>query len=187
MENNTLTQINFEKTKWLHDKVWGTCIGIYSKIEKDVEENGMTPDESIKSFDTVGFAKKLNDIGAGYCIVTINQTSKYLAIPNNAYEKYSGYKRGEASTNIDFVEELLNAFEPYGIELILCLSCDGPSKDKQAREGFGAITYGLPPEQSQFSLEFIKRWCEVIKGASLCHGWSAIPAYILKKYLKNNE
>ena len=170
MEYKTLAEINFEKTRWLHDKVWGIGFDIFSKMKIDVEEKGMTPDESVKSFDTLAFAKKVNDLGAGYCIVTLNQTTKYLGIPNSAYEKYSGYKRGEASTNIDFVEELLSAFAPYGIELILSFSCDGPSKDKQAREGFGTITYGLPPEESQMTVEFMKKWCEVIKEASLRYG-----------------
>ncbi|MBR4072611.1 MAG: hypothetical protein IKK24_01600 [Clostridia bacterium] len=169
MDNKTLTELNLKKTQWLYDKVWGVTLGLFHYAEKIVED-GIDLDKGLAEFDYELYAKQLDELGAGYCIVTVNQVSKYLTLPNETYEKYSGYKRGEASTNIDCIERLLNAFEPYGIELILCFSCDGPTKDKQAREGFGAITYGLPAEQSQMSLEFTKKWCEVIRESSLRYG-----------------
>jgi len=170
MDNKTLTELNFKKTQWLYDKVWGTTCCFFQEVEELAKLN-LSIDEILEAFDTDYYAQQLNELGCGYCIFMANQTSKYLPIPNETYEKYSGYKRGEVTpNNVDIIERLLNSFQKYGIELLLGFSCDGPSKDPQAREGFGTITYGLPAEQSQMSLEFTKKWCEVIRESSLRYG-----------------
>ena len=168
-QEKTLAQINFEKTEFLHKDVWGTGVGFYTFMAEGVE-SGLTVDETLEQFDYDGFARKLHQLGAGFCIVTLNQTTKYFSIPNEAYEKYSGYPRGVATPNVDPVARLLDAFEPYGIDMLLNLSCDGPSKDPQAREGFGTITFGTGLDHPPFSVEFVKKWSEVVRETSLRYG-----------------
>lgn len=161
-------------TAWFYQKKWGVFIHL---LESDVNgkkavrslgrETGW--DECLQDFDCAAFAARLHAYGAGYLMVTVMQVTRYMLAPNETYNRITGYRPGEACPTFDFIGRLYQALEPYGIDLFLYFTGDGPSRDPQARDAFGAFPYGYG-DRFQINRPFVEKWAEVAREYSLRYG-----------------
>lgn len=162
-------------TEWFYQRKWGVsaagCRHLFL-TEPDHPRNrgkGVTSwNQCVSDLDADILAEELEEIGAGYLIYCLNQVSRYFSAPNATFDRITGYRPGEACSEDDVVERLYTALSARNIDLLLTVSCDGPSKDPVAREAFGGIEYGAP--NPNITDEFMDKWSDVIREFSLRYG-----------------
>ena len=162
---------SMEKTKWMHERTYGVFLHhLFGQINNPDHPKSMGKctswDEALKEFDFDYFAAQLNEVGAGWCFVTIMQQSKYMIAPNATYDKITGYKPGEACATFDFIEEMYKALSKYDIALMLYFTGDGPTKDEQAQKAFGC----WDEDEKILRESFVKKWADVAREYSLRYG-----------------
>src|SRR5579859_3889180 len=74
-------------TDWLSQAKYGVFIHFLPSGKEGLEK--------VEQFDADVLARQLDEIGAGYLILTLGQNSGYFNSPNNAYNKQTGYSPGE--------------------------------------------------------------------------------------------
>jgi len=116
--------------------------------------------EQVERFDVRALAKQLEEMGAGYLVLTLGQNSGYFNSPNAAYEKRTGYAPGERCAARDLPLDLYQALQPKGIRLLLYLPCQTPNEDTRAQKAFG-LPQGT--QDQPIDLAFAERWSEVIQ------------------------
>jgi len=164
--------MGLERTEWMHAKKWGVFIHhLHSCINNKNHHKSMGKEtsweEALKDFDFELFASQLNEVGAGWCFVTIMQQTKYMIAPNDTFNKITGYKPGEACPeSFDFIEEMYKALSKYDIDLMLYFTGDGPSRDEVALKAFGA----WDDDEQILRESFVQKWAEVAKEYSLRYG-----------------
>jgi hypothetical protein len=145
-------------TDWFSEAGWG----IFVHYLWDVQNAGKRPanmgkltdwDTCVKEFDTEKFASQIEQTGAHYVIVTMMQRTRYLIAPNATYDRFTGYRPGEACSTRDLVEDLYQSLHKRGIVLMLYWTGDGPRQDPQAAKGLG---YGGGTPTA-----FVRNWAEV--------------------------
>lgn len=114
----------------------------------------------VKDFDVDALADQVATMGAKYFVITLGQNSGFMNSPNSAYERITGYLPGERCSTRDLPLDLYRVLEPKGIRLMLYLPCQVPNRDVRAQEAFG-----LPqgPKDQPITVEFAKRWAQVIQ------------------------
>jgi len=171
-----------DRTKWMYEKKYGVFLHFLHQPAAGTEviqsvgidnvydvsdPQKLTPwEEKINEFDVEHFAAQLNEIGAGWCGVTIMQQTRFMLAPNSTYDKYTGYKPGEACSRIDFIDKLFNALDKYDISLMLYFTGDGPTRDKKAKEALNC----WDDEERVLHESFVIKWAEVVKEYSLRYG-----------------
>ncbi|MBQ3088334.1 MAG: hypothetical protein IJC36_01740 [Clostridia bacterium] len=171
-----------DRSEWLYQKKWGVFMHFLHQpagsadalkakgadFVYDVSDPGkLTPwEEKINNFDVDHFAAQLNEIGAGWCGVTIMQLSRYMIAPNATFDKYTGYKPGEACSRIDFIDRLIKALDKYDIGLMLYFTGDGPSRDPKAK----AALQTWDDDERVIHPDFVEKWSNVVKEYSLRYG-----------------
>jgi hypothetical protein len=116
--------------------------------------------QQVKQFDTEAVAKQLEEMGAGYFVLTLGQNSGYFNSPNAAYDKRTGYAAGERCAVRDLPLELHRVLQPRGIRLMLYLPCQVPNGDARAQKAFG-LPQGA--QDQPVDLVFAEKWAEVIQ------------------------
>lgn len=162
-------------TEWFYRRKWGvTAAGCRHIFLEDPDQpanrdRGITSwTQCVADLDAELLADELAELGAGYLIFCLNQTSRYFAVPNETYDRITGYLPGEACSEDDVVERLYAALAARDIDLLLTVSCDGPSRDPIGREAFGGIAFGDP---DPFVTDaFVEKWAAVIRECSLRYG-----------------
>lgn len=114
----------------------------------------------VDQFDVPAFARQLQEIRAGYLVLTLGQNSGYLNSPNAAYDQRTGYRPGERCATRDLPLDLWRALDPKGIRLMLYLPCQVPNGDRRAQQAFG-LAEG--PKDQPLDLAFAGKWSEVIQ------------------------
>lgn len=114
----------------------------------------------VQEFDVAHLASQLEDAGAKYFVITLGQNSGFINSPNTAYDRHTGYAAGEKCSKRDLPLELSKALRPKGIKLMLYLPCQVPNRDARAQKAFG-LREG--PQDQPLSLEFARKWAEVIQ------------------------
>ncbi len=114
----------------------------------------------VKDFDVAAVTRQLEDMGAGYFVVTLGQNSGYFISPNAAYDRVTGYAAGERCSTRDLPLELHRALAPRGIRLMLYLPCQVPNADRRAQKAFG-LAQGR--KDQPIDLEFARKWSGVIQ------------------------
>lgn len=120
-------------------------------------ENGL---QQVRQFDVPALARQLEDMGAGYFVLTLGQNSGYFNSPNAAYEKQTGYAAGERCSVRDLPLELYAALHARKIRLMLYLPCQVPNQDSRAQKAYG-LAQG--PQDQPIDLAFADKWSEVIQ------------------------
>lgn len=115
--------------------------------------------------DVEKIAKQLHRMGAQYYFITLMQGRKYMLAPNETFDQIAGTKPGEACARRDVIADLIAALEPYGIDLCLYYTGDGPYKDEDIGRRFGF----LEPRKN-VSMDFVTRWAAVLEEYSLRYG-----------------
>lgn len=158
--------------EWFKSRKWG----IFNHYLPDQNSNYLRTkgkpfyaswNECVNNFDVDAYAKALNDTGCGYVIFTMGQGQKYWCAPNEAFNKITGYKTGEACTSRDLISDLIKALKVYGIPLFLYFTGDGPYIDEQAGERMGLRRLSIAEQVGDL---FIEHWCMVLREYSLRYG-----------------
>lgn len=161
-------------TQWFYKRGWGISVHYLSQSVNNPDSprsqgrGGTSWDACTADFDPHKLAAQAASVGAGYLIFTMVQVTRFLAAPNEAFDRITGYLPGEACTSRDLVEELYEALRPYDIDLLLYFPCDGPTTDPIAREAFGSIRYGEP--HPYVTDAFVDKWAQVIATYSRRYG-----------------
>lgn len=159
------------KTDWFLNKKWGIFIHLLNGVQNSPGRAanmgaGVTDwSEYIDSLDADLIAEQIAEVNAGYLCLTIMQRSKHMIAPNETYNRITGYKPGEACAKRDFIEDMYNALNKRGIDLLLYFTGDGPLDDAQAGNAFGYIS-----QEDKVSVEFVQKWSDVVREYSLRYG-----------------
>jgi len=157
-------------TDWFKEAKYGLFIH-YLEIEQNNPENthGFSQgkrtswDECVKEFDTGLFAKGASETGAGYVVFTVMQKARYMIAPNEAFNKHSGFKTGEACSSRDLIADLITSLNKYNIKLILYFTADGIYNDGDASKLIG--NHSVADYKG-----FHDKWTDVIREYSLRYG-----------------
>ena len=182
---------SMSRTAWMHEKKWGVFVHHLEQIVNNPDHPSSmgkhtTWDEALLEFDCDRFADQLAEAGAGWCVLTLMQRTRFLLAPNDTFCRITGYAPGEACPKTDFLARMIRALDRHGIALLLYFTGDGPRDDKQAQRAFGC--YGPEPEP-----DFVEKWAEVAREYSLRYGekirgwwqdgmWIGYTPELLKKY-----
>jgi hypothetical protein len=142
-------------TDWFKDAQYGVFMHFLPGNDQQLAQ--------VKQFDVQFLAKQLEAAGARYFVITLGQNSGYFIAPNAAYDRCTGYGPGEKCSARDLPLDLFKVLRPKGIKLMLYLPCQVPNQDARAQRAFG-LREG--PQDQPLSLEFAKKWAEVI------HEWA---------------
>lgn len=134
--------------------------------------------ERVNSVNVELWAKQLSELGCGFMGITMLQVTHLLLAPNDAYNRITGYKPGEACATRDFIIDLSDALKKYDIDLMLYFTGDGPCRDINniANKAFGFTTTTPVKINGQWHCEYTPRyipesfadkWCEVIEEYAL--------------------
>jgi hypothetical protein len=128
--------------------------------------------QCVNDFDVNTFAQKMHDIGAGYVIFSVYQASRYMCVPNETYEKMTGYKRGDATPTRDLVADLYDALNKYNIKLMLYVTGDGTYADSNANKIFKNPMLQWKQRGNKFiaTPEYVDNWSKVLRDISMRYG-----------------
>jgi len=161
MGNNNENNDNApHKTDWFYNNKWGMFNHLLG--ENDPAWSGY-----IDSLDADLVADQIAEVNAGYLFLTVMQGGRTMLAPNETYNKITGYKPGEACAKRDFIEDMYQALNKRGIDLLLYYTGDGPYKDPQAGKAFG---FPAEDKNNIISVEFVRKWAEVLKEYSVKYG-----------------
>lgn len=129
--------------------------------------------DRVDKVDVDLWAKQLSDLGCGFFGITIMQCSQLMLAPNDAYNRITGYKPGQACVKRDFIADLSDALQRYDIDLMLYFTGDGPCRDSNniANKAFGFATTTPKLVNGNWYSEqypdfvppsFVEKWCEVL-------------------------
>lgn len=160
-------------TEWFYERGYGVFVHLldkYVNVKDNVRSMGKETswDECLRDFDCELFASQVEEIGAGYVIVTIMQVTKHMLAPNETFNCVTGYKNGEACPTFDFIEVLYEALHKRDIDLLLYFTGDGPASDQIAGDAFGYR--GFHPGENRVTIDFVKKWSKVLEEYSLRYG-----------------
>lgn len=156
-------------TDRLYNSHWGVFIHYLYTLQNNPEHPsnlgvGETDwNTCVNDFDVDLLASQLHECGAHFLFITLMQGSRYMIAPNETYNRITGMKPGEACAERDLVLDLYNALEPYGIDLYLYSTGDGPHLDEVCGSAMGYV-------EGQVSMEFVKNWASVMEEYALRYG-----------------
>ena len=139
-------------TDWLSQTKYGVFIHFLP--------SGSVGLRQVEQFDVKALTGQLEEMGAGYLVLTLGQNSGCFNSPNAAYEKRTGYAPGERCSARDLPLDLYQALRPKGIRLMLYLPCQTPNADARAQKAFG-LAQGA--KDQPIDLVFAEKWSEVIQ------------------------
>ena len=139
-------------TDRLYQKKWGV-FNHYLPASPDL----------VETIDTDAIARTLHEIGAGYYVITMMQGRAVLNAPNAAFDRITGHSPGEAAARRDLILDLYDSLSPYGIDLYVYYTGDGPYKNEADGAAFG-FTSG------HVTRSFVEKWASVLEEYALRYG-----------------
>jgi hypothetical protein len=146
------------RASWLKTAKWGVMTHYLADWTEQVYKQEITVEkwnELIDHFDVEGLARQLNEIGAGYYIITIGQNSGFYLSPNKMYDKITGIIPSRCSRR-DLIMDIYSELNKYGIKLIVYLPAGAPEKDPIAVQKLAWIKGPVR------NAEFQRKWEKVI-------------------------
>jgi len=166
-------------TDRLYEKKWGVFFHFLQYLQNTPgnphnQNTGVLPwNDCVNALDVRRLAESLHRCGAGYCFFTVMQGDPCLIAPNTTFDRIAGTKPGEACAERDLVLDLFDALSPYGIDLYLYFTGDGPYKEKEIGSKFGFTE----PRSVGVTLSFVEKWAAVLEeyairyGSKVCGWW----------------
>lgn len=157
------------------DRFYNHKMGVFNHFLSVLQNNPITPhsygrhtdwDTLVREFDVSLVARQLHEIGAGYYVLTVMQGEKYMIAPNAAFDRIAGTSPAEACATRDLIWDLIRELEPYGIDLFLYFTGDGPYKSHPEGDRFGFVE----PRERGVTRPFVERWAEVLREYSTRYG-----------------
>jgi len=167
---------NKNKGNWMRHAKFGIFVHYMETSQNEREPFNMGKktswDSCVDDFDVNVFANQMHDLQIGYVIFTVYQGSKYMCIPNETFERVSGYKRGEATSHRDLVGDLSVALRKYNIKLMLYVTGDGTYKDHQSSIAFDNPIIHLKQTANKFTVTpvWVNNWSKVLQEMSMRYG-----------------
>ena len=129
--------------------------------------------ERVNAVDVDLWADQLSSLGCGFFGITMMQCGRCMLAPNEAFNRITGYKNGQACAERDFVLDLSDALRKRNIDLMLYFTGDGPCRDSNdiANKAFGFTTTTPVMVDGNWHSEqypefvppsFVDKWCEVL-------------------------
>jgi len=180
----------------IQDRLYQSKWGIFNHYLSGIQNNpdcfanqgkGKTSwDDCVKEFNVQTLAENLHKIGAHYYFITLMQGNEFMIAPNATFDRIAGTKPGEACSTRDLVLDIAEALEPYGIDLYLYYTGDGPYKHEVIGKRFGFTE----PREVGVTRPFVEKWAAVLEEYSLRYGdkvkgWWIDGCY--RDYLKYND
>lgn len=122
-------------------------------------------DECVHALDVEKIARGLHDCGAHYYFITVMQGLETMIAPNATFDSIAGTKPGEACSTRDLVLDLYDALTPYGIDLYLYYTGDGPWKNEAIGKKFG-----FTEPRRNVSMPFVEKWAAVLEEYAVRYG-----------------
>lgn len=155
---------------WFLSRKWGVFFHYINLVGNGtLRTNGVTYEtfnDRVNAFDVENFAKTVHEINAGYVIFTVMQGSKNLCAPNQTFNEITGYKTGEACSERDLIQDMIDALDKYDIPLLLYFTGDGPFRDERAGKAFNYHDRQV----ELVNTEFVEKWASVLKEYSVRYG-----------------
>jgi hypothetical protein len=163
------------ETDWFRRSNHGIFVHYLNEIQNDCTDASRSNNQGkntswsdcVAEFDTEAFARDVHATGARYAIITMMQATQFMLAPNAAYDRYTGYRPGEACSKRDLVLDLLASFRKRGLRLLLYWTGDGPRADPQAANGIG---WRWPTPDKKPAPEFLQKWPEVLREYAVRYG-----------------
>ena len=173
---------------WLRDAKFGILVHYLNTLQNTKEPWNQgkvtTWEQCVKEFNTEKFAQQASEIGAKYVVFTVQQGDRNFCIPNNTFEKMTGYKRGTATVNRDLIADLYRSLNKRNIKLMLYATGDGVSRDYDAAVKLKNPMLDAPKNNNQFIVNdaWVNTWSKVLEDISLRYrkkisGWWVDGAY----------
>jgi len=125
-------------TDFLSEAGWG--VFSHYLAEKVVDSGqGITADEwnrAVDSFDVGLLADQLEQVGAGYHVITIGQNSGFYLGPNVTYDDIVGHEVSHCSRR-DLIAEIAGEMSGRGIHTLVYLPAGAPDRDERAKTMLG--------------------------------------------------
>ncbi len=156
-------------TNRLYSSRWGVFIHYLCGVQNNPGHPsnmgvGMTDWSScVNDLDVNLLARQLHESGAHFLYITIMQGSRHMIAPNKTYDDITGMKPGEACAKRDLVLDLYNALEPYGIDLYLYTTGDGPHADPVCGPKMGYV-------KGHVKKTFVNNWASVLREYAVRYG-----------------
>lgn len=153
----------------LYSSRWGVFIHYLDAVQNDPAhpsnmDVGKTDwDSCVNDLDVDLLARQLHECGARFLFFTVMQGSRFMIAPNKTYDTITGMKPGEACCKRDLISDLYDALAPYGIDLYLYTTGDGPHLDPVCGPKMGFVS-------GKVSETFVKNWASVMKEYALRYG-----------------
>ena len=157
------------------DRFYQHKMGVFNHFLSILQNNPICPhsygmvtdfDTLVREFDVERVARALHEMGAGYYVLTVMQGEKYMIAPNATFDRIAGTRPGEACATRDLIWDMIHALEPYGIDLFLYFTGDGPYKNHPEGDRFGFVE----PRERGVTRPFVERWSEVLREYSTRYG-----------------
>ena len=173
------------RTKWFREAGYGIFIHYLAEAETSMTDpSSLNSDKTrrswmdcIDAFDVEAFADTAKKTGAGYVFFTVMQGTRYLAAPNEVYDRWFGFKPGEACPKRDLIMELADALAKRGIPLMLYYTGDGPNLDAECRAK-GGFTAPIP-------MAWVEKWAAVLECFAVRYGTKVKGWWIDGCYVNN--
>ena len=156
-------------TNRLYSSRWGVFIHYLHGVQNNPEHPsnisaGMTEwSACVNELDVHLLAEQLHESGAHFLYITIMQGGRHMIAPNKTYDEITGMKPGEACAKRDLVLDLYDALEPYGIDLYLYTTGDGPHADSVCGPKMGFV-------EGHVSKKFVNNWASVLREYAVRYG-----------------
>lgn len=117
----------------------------------------------IDDFEVERLARQLEQVGAGYYLISIGQNSGFYLAPNQTYDRLVGIAPSKCSRR-DLVADLYQALSKRGIRMLVYLPSGAPDKDRVAMEKLQWKRGHYP------NREFLPKWEQAVRDWSLRWG-----------------
>ena len=113
---------------------------------------------TVNDFDVPRFAAQIHAMGARYLFFTMMQGRKFMAAPNDTFNRIAEKKPGDGCSFRDLRMELADELAKYDIDLLPLLYGDGPylSPDCSAK-------FGFTEKRGDMTDSFASKWAEVLR------------------------
>jgi hypothetical protein len=147
-----------DRAAWMKNARWGVMTHYLADWRARADREPASVEhwnELVDHFDVEGLAKQLQEVGAGYYLITIGQNSGYYLSPNPTYDRLTGISPSKCSRR-DLIADLYEPLNRRGIKLMVYLPAGAPGGDSRARE---ALNYERGPNRNR---EFQEKWQQIV-------------------------
>ena len=117
----------------------------------------------VERLDVEKLADQLSACGAGFCVLTLMQNTRYICAPNETYARLTGLTG--AYSKRDLPKDLADALAKRDIDLYLYCTSRGPCDDVAV-----GAKLGYSKEQKKVSDAFLRNWGSVLEEYAVRYG-----------------